>query len=375
MASESGPSSDDTQSNYENEAFGGVGNNQGFTAPGNLRSKNPTDTSYAADRDRAISQLESRNDNPSPMEMGVLGAVASMNRNNQIDKLKEGGNPVFDDQGNIKGVEHEGFMGGMVYSGDPNFNPNPNARPGGSGGGSDSGGSSAPSGPSQAEIDLQNARNRRAQLLSDKQSELASAFDYFNDDYYGDLETSYSDFSNPGLQTAYDDATRGIYQGFKSSGLISQADLNERIAGLDSQRAIESQRIADAASAYSTAKRDDITKQRQKLGDELSALVGGATDAKSVNSQADALEAFDVAGRVDKLKAPGAKTAMDFFSGYDKVAANQTQSMNPSATFSNAPGAATESLGGAIQKLGSTQPSSLVGINSPFQGSSTKVVG
>ena len=57
-ANNDGGSSTYTSDNYENEAFGGVGNNQGYTAPGNFRSSNPTDTSYKADRDNAISQLE-----------------------------------------------------------------------------------------------------------------------------------------------------------------------------------------------------------------------------------------------------------------------------------------------------------------------------
>lgn len=384
MGSDSSPSSDDTQGNYENEAFGGVGNNYGYTAPGNFRSSNPTDTSYKADRDNAIAQLEKRNES-SPLS-GIFGA------NKMIDELKGGGEPVFDSKGNVKGVYHEGgLMGGKVYTGQPEYGPTGSATDASSSyvppqrrnagnvyGGSQGEGDAGNPGNrrSQADIDLSNARNRRSNALAAKQAELADAFNFFNDDYYDDMSSSYKDFASGSLQSAYDDSLRGIYQGFKSRGLLSQAGVNEAIAGLDQAKVDEMARLDRMASDYAGAKRTEVDTSRQKFGDELSALVGGATTADAVNQQADAIEAFDISGRIDKLKKPGAKNTVEFFKGYDKV--SPTAAAKTNVVASAAPGQVGDDGGSAssvVQMGANTAPSSMVGIRSPFQGGSNKVIG
>lgn len=332
----------------------------------------------AENRATAISQLEDRiNQNKSNLSnagwenaMPGVGALNVMNatignfsNQNMIDGLKKGGTPVFDDQGNVKGVYEDGIFGGKVYSGDPAFGPNPYSNDGEGGGG---GSTTYNPGPDPMQL----ARDRRAQALADKQKELAQAFsNTFSDDYYGDLTSSYSDFAMSGLQEAYDDSLRGIYQGFKAAGLMSQDDLNTAISGLDTQKAVEQQRINDAAAQYAEQKKADAETQRQKFGDELTALVGGATTQEAIDAQTANIQNFDVTGRIDKAKAPGAKNPMEFFQGYDKVKADQVSAMNPTATYTQAPGAASLSL-----RSGASAPQSLVGVSSPFQGSSVKVV-
>lgn len=390
MGSDSSPSSDDTQGNYENEAFGGVGNNYGYTAPSNFRSSNPTDTSYKADRDNAIAQLEKRNE--SPQLPGILGAIGTSSNNKMIEELKGGGEPVFDSKGNVKGVYHEGgLMGGKVYTGQPEYGPTGSATDASSSyvppqrrnagnvyGGSQGEGDAGNPGNrrSQADIDLSNARNRRSSALAAKQAELADAFNFFNDDYYDDMSSSYKDFASGSLQSAYDDSLRGIYQGFKSRGLLSQAGVNEAIAGLDQAKTEEMARLDRMASDYAGAKRTEVDTSRQKFGDELSALVGGATTADAVNQQADAIEAFDISGRIDKLKKPGAKNTVEFFKGYDKV--SPTAAAKTNVVASAAPGQVGDDGGSAssvVQMGANTAPSSMVGIRSPFQGGSNKVIG
>lgn len=292
--------------------------------------------------------------------------IGTFSRNNMIDSLKSGGTPVYDNKGNVQGVySNNGLFGGRVYSGNPDYGP---------GGGNQGGDNDGYQYVDQGQIELQKARDERATALAAKQKELSDAFGYFNDDYYNDLSQGYTDYSNPLLQTAYDDSLRGIYSGFKASGLLSQDAVDQAVGGLDSQRSIEQQRIADAASAYSGSKRTDVENQRKKLGDQLSSLVGGAPDIDSVRAQTDAINNFDVSGKVNKLKAAGPKSGIDFFSGFDKVAANQES--NPLATYTNAPGAASASLTGssALPSSASVQPTSLVGIDSPYSGSSVKVV-
>jgi len=390
-ANTDGGSSSYTSDNYEQAAFGGVGNNQGFTAKNNFRSSNPTDTSYKADRDNAISQLEKRNE--SPQLPGILGAIGTSSNQKMIDELKGGGEPVFDSRGNVKGVYHEGgIFGGKVYTGQPDYGPTGSATDANSAyvppqrdnpqgvfagaQGDGGGGGNQSSGPSQAEIDLGNARSRRSSALAAKQAELADAFNFFNDDYYSDMSSSYKDFASGSLQSAYDDSLRGIYQGFKSKGLLSQAGVNDAIAGLDQAKADEMARLDRMASDYAGTKRTEVDTSRKKFGDELSALVGGATTADAVNQQADAIEAFDISGRIDKLKKPGAKNTVEFFKGYDKV--SPTAAAKTNVVASAAPGQVGDDGGSAssvVQMGANTAPSSMVGIRSPFQGGSNKVIG
>lgn len=213
---------------------------------------------------------------------------------------------------------------------------------------------------------LEQARSARSGALSRKRSELAKAFEMFNDDYYDDLSRSYSDFNDPLLSSAYDDALRGIYQGFKSAGILSQADLDAQIASLDAQKGIESQRLADNALSYTTTQRDQVEKERQKLTDQLSALAGGATSIDGINQQTSDIENFDIAGRVNKLKSPNTKTSMNFFADFAKVP--ETAMEDPVATFAGTPSPVSQTM------MGQDNPFAGLGIQTPYQGSATKVI-
>ena len=213
---------------------------------------------------------------------------------------------------------------------------------------------------------LEAARSARSGALSRKQSELAKAFEMFNDDYFDDLSRSYSDFNDPLLSSAYDDALRGIYQGFKSAGILSQADLDAQIASLDAQKGIESQRLADNALSYTTTQRDQVEKERQKLSDQLSALAGGATSIDTINQQTSDIENFDIAGRVNKLKSPNTKTSMNFFADFAKVPETATE--DPVATFAGTPSPVSQTM------MGLDNPFAGLGIQTPYQGSATKVI-
>lgn len=325
-----------------------------------------------AERDKAIAQITERQERAqsggfNPFEMGVLGAISNYTRNDMLDKLNNGGIPVFDERGNVVGAYNDRGRG---YTGQTDYGPNRNQN---NGGGDDN---PAPQGPTPQQIALDKARSRRSSALATKQRELADAFNFFNEDYYNDMSASYRDFASSSLESAYDDSLRGIYQGFKARGMLSQGDVNQAIAGLDAAKQDELSRLDRLATDYATAKQTEVDTSRQKFGDELSALVGGATDEASINQQADNIENFDIAGRVDKLKKPGAKSAVEFFQGYDKV--SQQNAAKQNVTASAAPGQVGDGGGSAssvVQMGANTAPSSMVGIRSPFQGSSTKVLG
>ena len=59
---------------------------------------------------------------PNPLAAG-LTAMGNANMANVKSKIDAGGTPVFDDQGIIQGVTHQGLFGGTVYSGNTAFNP------------------------------------------------------------------------------------------------------------------------------------------------------------------------------------------------------------------------------------------------------------
>ena len=217
----------------------------------------------------------------------------------------------------------------------------------------------------QQRAELASARANRANALAAKQSELASAFGAFSDDFYDDLGSSYTEYQNPLLTQSYDDSLRGIYEGFKAKGLLSQADVNAAISGLDSARDRERNRISQGATAYSDARRNEVAAKQKKLGDQLAGLVGGATTAADVNAQTEAINAFDFSGDVDKLKQPAAKGNLNFFEGFDKIAASARPSTNVAAVSATGTPQNAESI--AAGRINT-------GIKSPYQGSSLKVV-
>lgn len=248
----------------------------------------------------------------------------------------------------------------QVYTGDNRFNPYGNTS-GGMGG--NDGGGSQNNAAAMRNAELAAARQRRAAALGGKQNSLAEAFGAFNDDFYGDLGSSYSDFQNPLLTQGYDASLRGIYDGFKAKGLLRQSEVDSAIAGLDTSRAAEMERIGQGASEYTQAKRDEVAKRQSALGDQLASMVGGATTAADVDAQTAAINSFDFSKDIDKLKTPGAKGGLNFFQNYNQVAAQADPSVNVAA----------QSITGAPQ-TGSITPVSNTGIASPFGSNSIRVV-
>jgi len=213
---------------------------------------------------------------------------------------------------------------------------------------------------------LEDARLGRASALQAQQKALADAFSAFNDDYYEDLETSFRDAASTGLQSAFDDSLRGIYQGFKQRGLLTQGEVDAALSALNTQKTAEQNRIDKAASAYAQLKKDDVAKKQKALGDQLSSLAGGASSVADINAQTQAIQNFDFGSQLEKLKAPGKKDDMTFFEGYDKVGPGTQANVMPVNT------AGPSDLGTAL-----AQPSrfSTRGVQSPFSGSSIRVIG
>ena len=213
-------------------------------------------------------------------------------------------------------------------------------------------------------VAMANARIDRAKALVNKQKELAEAFGAFNDDYFEDLSESYTSFQTPLLDTALGDAERGLYNTFKSKGLLTQAEVDQGLGSLLEQKSVDAERIQTGANQYAQAKRDEIATTQQKLADSLSGMIGGASTLDEIQKQTQDIQNFDVQKSVDKLKPAATKTAMAFFDGFDKI------------PLSNAPMENVDpiSTGGVLQTGTITPAYTYTGINDPYRGSSQRVV-
>ena len=213
-------------------------------------------------------------------------------------------------------------------------------------------------------IALNAARKERAEALAQKQKQLTDAFSAFGDDYYNDLSSAYTDFQTPLLSSAYEDAKRGVYDGFKAKGLLTQAEVDAGLGDLLTQKTIDTANINTGASGYVQAKKDEISKKQQSLGDALSSMAGGATTLDEINKQTENIKAFDFSKDVEKLKPAAAKTALTFFDGFTKIPLSQAPVEN----------VAPVSTSGVAQTGSITPAYSYSGINDPFRGSRSRVV-
>jgi len=239
---------------------------------------------------------------------------------------------------------------GSIYSGTGQYSPNNDSE------------------PTRLRVDpriaLDAARKERAEALSQKQKELADAFSAFGDDYYNDLSTAYTDFQTPLLSSAYEDAKRGVYDGFKAKGLLTQAEVDAGLGDLLTQKTIDTANINTGASDYVQAKKDEVSKKQQSLGDALSAMAGGATTLDEINKQTENIKAFDFSKDVEKLKPAASKTALTFFDGFTKIPLVNQPIEN----------VAPVSTSGAAQTGTITPAYTYTGINDPYSGSGTRVV-
>ncbi len=233
-----------------------------------------------------------------------------------------------------------------------------------------SGGSSGGSAPVNNSA-LVSALADRDAALAAQMSSLGEAFGFSTDDYYGGLKDSYTSENNQAFQTAYDDAMRGIYEGFKSAGLLTQSAVDQDVSRLGSANLSETNRLGTAAEEYAKANRQFVDQGRSGIEGQLQALAVDAATADAYKQQADAIRAFDVAGAAKPFQTPTGSSVADFFSDFNKRSYDPSYNVAPTAVASAGPSRVTQS----VQKLGSnTQPSSMVGLRSPYKGRSTRVV-
>ena len=108
---------------------------------------------------------------------------------------------------------------------------------------------------------------------TDQLRAIQTAFDNaLTDDYYSGLRQNYLDQFTPGLNEAYDDALRAIYQGFKAQGRITSDELARRRQPLDTAKTQELTDLGSAADAYVDAQRSDAIDRKTSLVNALQGL-------------------------------------------------------------------------------------------------------
>jgi hypothetical protein len=325
-------------------------------------------------KEQALAQLDARAkrsiENPDIFQDYLFGGVTNINRDNLRAQIEAGGTPVTDVNGELRGVFHEGLFGATVYSGMPIEGypstgwKDPNDR-----GDNDLSQYAAATG-SDPFIKL---KNQRATAYNTRAQALADAFGIFNDDYYNDLSTAFKDVNSGGIQTAYDDALRGIYQGFKQQGIFDQGAFDDQVAALNAQKAQEDANLEQAAQAYADSQKKAVAEQQQKLANALSGIVGGATNEAEYNQQIKDINEFNFDNEVAKLKAAGPEAgSVEFFKDFNKVAAPSVTGASPDNVPPLSTGVSELSPSAFVQSTGTTGSSS--GISSPFSGSSVKVI-
>lgn len=211
----------------------------------------------------------------------------------------------------------------------------------------------------------------RDAALAAQMSSLGDAFGFSTDAYYGGLRDSYTSDNNQAFQTAYDDAMRGIYDGFKSAGLLTQGAVDQDKSKLGSANLSETNKLGTAAEEYAKANQTFVDDGRTGIERDLNALAVDANTADAYRKQIEAINAFDVAGAAKPFETPTGSSVADFFSNFAKRSYDPSFNVAPTAVTSGGPSRVTQS----VQSLGSnTQPSSMVGLRSPYKGRSTRVV-
>ena len=221
----------------------------------------------------------------------------------------------------------------------------------------------------QALID---ALKRRDDALSGQLGNVASAFGFATDDYYNQLGTDYREGGlSEAFTTAYDDAIRGIYDTFKSAGMLTQQGVNDKMGILSGAEGGEANRLDSIVDQYTSANRGYVDSGRSGMEGTLRGYVTDTEDIPTIDQQTAQILGYDVAGNSQQYKTPQEGNVVEFFTDFVKRSYDPSYNVDPTAVASGGP----KKVSGSVDQLGAgTQPSSLAGILDPVRGGSVKVV-
>ena len=201
---------------------------------------------------------------------------------------------------------------------------------------------------------------------------LNEQFSFATDDYYNQLGTDYREGGlSEAFTTAYDDAVRGIYDVYKSAGMLAQSDVDDDLGILAGAESGEEGRIDSIVDQYMGANRNFVTGGKSDLTSELQGLAVDSEDIPTINAQTAAINAFDVVGRSQPYKEPTEAEVVDFFTDFVKRSYDPSYNVDPTAVATGAPMRVT----GSVNQTGAnTAPSTIAGLFDPVTGGSVRVV-
>ncbi len=229
-----------------------------------------------------------------------------------------------------------------------------------------------PTGPKGPSEELLAALALRDAALARQLGLLNNEFAFSTDDYYNRLGQSYRDGGlSEAFTTAYDDATRGIYDTFKAAGMLTQQGVDDKLGILAGAQSGEEGRIDSIVNQYMDANRNFVESGRNDLTSALQGLAYDSEDIPTINAQTAAINAFDVVGQSRPFKEPKEQEVVDFFTDFVKRAYDPSYNVDPTAVASGSPKRVTQSVN---QRGANTAPSTIAGIFDPVSGGSVKVV-
>ena len=220
---------------------------------------------------------------------------------------------------------------------------------------------------------LLDALARRDAALAQQMGNVSSAFGFSTDDYYKQLGTDYREGGlSEAFTTAYDDAIRGIYDVYKSAGMLTQSDVDDDMGILAGANSGEAGRMDSIVDQYTAANRNYVTEGRGGIEGDLRGFVTDTEDIPTIDAQTASILGYDVAGRSQPFKTPKEGDVVEFFTDFVKRAYDPSYNVDPTAVASGGP----KKVSGSVDQLGAgTQPSTIAGILDPVKGGSVKVVG
>jgi hypothetical protein len=201
---------------------------------------------------------------------------------------------------------------------------------------------------------------------------LNEQFSFSTQDYYDQLGQDYREGGlSDAFSTAYDDATRGIYDTFKSAGMLTQEGVDDKLGILAGAEGGEEGRIDSIVDQYMGANKNYVTGGHTDLSGALQGLAVDSEDIPTINAQTAAINAFDVIGKSQPYKEPTETEVVDFFTDFVKRSYDPSYNVDPSAVATGAPKRVTGSVN---QKGANTAPSTIAGLFDPVTGGSVRVV-
>lgn len=149
------------------------------------------------------------------------------------------------------------------------------------------GGGGGPKGPSAAELEDQ----RRARI-AEGMGYIDDTFDQFNDEYYGNIRSSYMDYVTPDFERDYEDAQRELVMQLARQGLTGSSIAADKTADLQDLYNKNSLDIQQRADGYVNDRRSSVEAARGSVVSQLNASSNAGQAATSALNQASTLQAL-----------------------------------------------------------------------------------